>query len=63
MSAMKTSLFLAGLAWAVATPAATFHVDAAAAAGGDGSAAEARFTSPIRNCYTAAIKQESIVWT
>lgn len=37
---MKTSLFLAGFAWAIAAQAVTFYVDSKAAAGGDGSSAK-----------------------
>ncbi len=40
MPAMKTTIFMAGFAWAVAAQGATFYVDAAAAVGGDGSAAK-----------------------
>ncbi len=37
MTAMKTTIFVAGFAWAMVAQGATFYVDAAAMAGGDGS--------------------------
>ncbi|MDO5320721.1 MAG: hypothetical protein Q4G65_19015, partial [bacterium] len=37
---MKTCIFLAGFAWAIAAQAVTFYVDSKAAAGGDGSSAK-----------------------